>query len=120
MTNIVLFFHTYDTSIPRHSIPSLTSWPVPQILHAFSLAPAESCITSSSRPHPVSPIPSHRTSTTTTTQSTSPRAFPIYILSTGVNPNNLIPFPNTCLAALYKLSLALNTGSSLPTTCKWS
>lgn len=43
---------------------------------------------------------------------------PSHILSTGLRPNNLIPFQSTCLAALYNAILAFPNSFSLPTTCK--
>lgn len=45
---------------------------------------------------------------------------PIYILSTGLNPNTFIPLFNTCLAATYSANRAIMTFRSLPTTCRWS
>jgi hypothetical protein len=44
----------------------------------------------------------------------------LYILSTGLNPNSLIPLFSTCLAATYSANRAAITSLSLPTTIKFS
>lgn len=75
----------------------------------FNYTPSSSPTLSSfasPRDDPKHPVPILLLHLNRINQNSSPRPIErqrcaLYILSTGVNPNNRIPFPNTCRAASY-------------------